>query len=160
MLATTAGAAGALALTACGSEEDDGGTEGSGETGGAGDETSESPGGDGADGGNGGDGGGDGGAAGAIAGLDEVPVGEAAGPFETPDGEQAMLFRPDETTVACFSAICTHQGCPVQPDGERFHCPCHQSVFDAATGEVLDGPAPVPLPAIPARIEGDQIVAG
>jgi Rieske Fe-S protein len=71
-----------------------------------------------------------------------------------------MLFRPDEATVACFSAVCTHKGCAVEADGAELSCPCHGSVFDAATGEVVNGPAEEPLPAITVRIEGDQVVAG
>lgn len=128
ILTTTAGAAGALTLTACGG--DDGGGDGSGGGGG------EQP----------------------LARLDEVPVGEAAGPFDAGDS-QRVLFRADEKTVVAYDAACTHQGCSVEPDGTRFTCPCHQSVFDAATGEVLDGPAPEPLRSVTARVEGSRIVA-
>ncbi|WP_059010348.1 Rieske (2Fe-2S) protein [Streptomyces specialis] len=95
--------------------------------------------------------------AGPIAALVDVPVGEAVA-VKTPNGGDALLFRADETTVAAFSAICTHAGCTVQPDGGRLHCPCHDSVFDAATGERLEGPADAPLPPIPVRIEDDQVV--
>jgi Rieske Fe-S protein len=156
VLTTAAGAAGALTLAACGSEEEDGSEGGSNDTsgsasgGGSPDSSSDGQGGDEGQGGSGS--GGE-----PLASLDEVPVGEAAGPFDTPDGE-AMLFRPDEATVVCFSAVCTHKGCAVEADGTELSCPCHGSVFDAATGEVLDGPAPEPLPAITVAIEGDQIV--
>ncbi|MDT0318074.1 QcrA and Rieske domain-containing protein [Streptomyces millisiae] len=151
VLAATAASAGALALAACGSDDDS--SSGSPSPSQA------------ADGGAGSEAGGDEASAGsgsgsaggtAIADVADVPVGEAV-PV-TADGQEAMLFRADETTVACFSAICTHAGCSVQPEGVELRCPCHQSVFDAATGEVLGGPAPEPLPAIGVRIEGDQIV--
>lgn len=92
-----------------------------------------------------------------LAALSEVPVGEATA-VTTPDGQEAVLFRPDEATVAGFSAICTHQGCPVQPEGAELRCPCHQSVFDAATGEVLGGPADEPLPALSVRVQDGQVV--
>ncbi|WP_326598178.1 Rieske (2Fe-2S) protein [Streptomyces sp. NBC_01803] len=94
---------------------------------------------------------------GPIAALVDVPVGEAVA-VTTPNGAEALLFRSDETTVAAFSAICTHAGCGVQPDGDRLHCPCHDSVFDAATGERLEGPADAPLPPIRVRIEDDQVI--
>ena len=45
------------------------------------------------------------------------------------------------------SAVCTHLGCTVNPDGQGgggFRCPCHGSVFDS-NGRVLEGPAPKPL---------------
>ncbi|MGK5532753.1 Rieske (2Fe-2S) protein [Streptomyces sp. URMC 129] len=95
--------------------------------------------------------------AGPIAALVDVPVGEAVA-VKTPNGADALLFRSDETTVTAFSAICTHAGCTVQPDGDQLHCPCHDSFFDAATGERLEGPADAPLPPIRVKIEGDRVV--
>ncbi|MGP3966416.1 Rieske (2Fe-2S) protein [Streptomyces sp. 6N223] len=153
VLTTAAGAAGAFTLTACGSDDESSGsndTSGSASDGDSPDSSSDGQGGDEGQGGSGS--GGE-----PLASVDEVPVGEAAGPFATPDGE-AMLFRPDESSVVCFSAACTHKGCTVEADGTELSCPCHGSVFDAATGEVLNGPADEPLPAVTVRIEGDQIV--
>ncbi|HVW42514.1 MAG TPA: Rieske (2Fe-2S) protein [Amycolatopsis sp.] len=74
------------------------------------------------------------------------------------NGQDAILARPSETTAACFSAICTHQGCTVQPDGAQLKCPCHGSVFNGLTGAVEHGPAPTPLPAIPVKVEGTNVV--
>ena len=74
------------------------------------------------------------------------------------NGQDAILARPSETTAACFSAICTHQGCTVQPDGAQLKCPCHGSVFNALTGAVEQGPAPSPLPSIPVKVEGTNVV--
>jgi rieske iron-sulfur protein len=62
-----------------------------------------------------------------------------------------------------YSAICTHAQCPVQGwDKERhvLKCYCHNSEFDPrANGNVVFGPAPRNLPALPARIEGGLLVA-
>ncbi|WP_049580189.1 ubiquinol-cytochrome c reductase iron-sulfur subunit [Streptomyces sp. SBT349] len=148
LLAASAATAGALALAACGDDEP--GSSGSGDGGAAGDSSGGSEGGAAS--------GGSGSAPGSLAALADVPVGEATA-ATTPDGEEAFLFRADETTVAAFSAICTHNGCTVQAEGAELACPCHNSRFDAATGEVLGGPAPEPLPAIRVKIEGDRIVA-
>ncbi|MDT0445857.1 Rieske (2Fe-2S) protein [Streptomyces johnsoniae] len=142
LLAATAASAGTLALAACGDDSDDSDDTGA-ENGDNGNDDAapqdpEGPG-------------------GALAALADVPVGEATA-ATTPDGDDALLFRADEATVAAFSAVCTHQGCGVQPAGAELHCPCHNSVFDAATGEVLSGPADEPLPAIRVRIEGQRIV--
>lgn len=93
-----------------------------------------------------------------IASLSEVPVGGSVG--IDIDGEPALLAQPQAGQVVAFSAICTHQGCVVGAAGDRFECPCHGSVYDAATGEVLQGPAIDPLPAIDVRVEGDRVVAG
>ncbi len=60
--------------------------------------------------------------------------------------EKIYVFRDRERCFAVASAVCTHLGCTVgyfQTD-ERFHCPCHGSVF-GADGKVLHGPAPRPL---------------
>ena len=93
----------------------------------------------------------------ALAQLSDVPPGEARS-VAGPDGHQVIVSRPDETTVAGFSSVCTHMGCTVTPQGTQLRCPCHGSVFDAFTGRVKNGPATSPLPAIPVKIENDRIV--
>ena len=60
--------------------------------------------------------------------------------------EKIFVFRDREKGFSVASAVCTHLGCTVahfQSDN-RFHCPCHGSVF-AADGSVIHGPAPKPL---------------
>jgi cytochrome b6-f complex iron-sulfur subunit len=55
---------------------------------------------------------------------------------------------------------CTHLGCtvPWKDDEDRFHCPCHSSIFDTR-GVVISGPAPRPLDLFPIKIvERDVIV--
>jgi Rieske Fe-S protein len=97
-------------------------------------------------------------AGGEIASLAEVPVGGSVG--LDIDGEPALLAQPEAGQVVAFSAICTHQQCVVAAAGDRFECPCHGSAYDAATGDVLQGPALEPLTPIAVRVEGDRIVAG
>jgi Rieske Fe-S protein len=92
-----------------------------------------------------------------IAALADVPVG---GSFATTvDGEPVLIAQPTEGQVVAFSAICTHQQCIVAAKGDEFHCPCHGSKFEAATGEVIQGPALEPLAEIPVAVSGDRIVA-
>jgi rieske iron-sulfur protein len=77
---------------------------------------------------------------------------------------------PDEAPhmadgVVAFSAICTHQQCPVtgwEPERQVLLCPCHQSEYDPKqNAKVVGGPAPRPLPALPLKIEnGALLVAG
>lgn len=94
-----------------------------------------------------------------IAKLSDVPVGGSAS-ARGPAGQQLLLARPTAATVVGFSAICTHQGCTVEPSGKELGCPCHDAVYDAFTGQVLSGPAPTPLPPFAVRVVGTDIVAG
>jgi rieske iron-sulfur protein len=67
--------------------------------------------------------------------------------------------------VVAYSAVCTHTGCDVSDwygDVRRFKCPCHESEFDPKDGaEVIGGPAPLPLAALPLKVvDGKLAVAG
>lgn len=92
-----------------------------------------------------------------VGAVGDVPVGQAKS-VSLPDGSPAILARPTATTVACFSAICTHAGCTVQPRGAKLDCPCHGSQFNALTGAVVRGPAERPLARIPVTVTGTQVV--
>ncbi|QJW37007.1 Rieske (2Fe-2S) protein [Cellulosimicrobium protaetiae] len=111
--------------------------------------------------GDGSDGGGDGsqlvGPGQVLAGADDVPVGGALA--VTVDGEQLLVTQPEEGTFAAFSAICTHQGCTVAPGDGELVCPCHASRYDLATGAVLGGPAPSPLPEVPVTVDGGEVTS-
>ena len=39
----------------------------------------------------------------------------------------------------------------------HFDCPCHGGVYDARTGQVLQGPPPSPLPQITVRVVAGQL---
>lgn len=92
-----------------------------------------------------------------LAALASITVGQAAS-AQSADGKPLIVARPTATTAACFSAICTHQGCTVKPAGTELHCPCHGSVFDAVTGTVKKGPAPSPLPKVKVKVTNGQVV--
>jgi cytochrome b6-f complex iron-sulfur subunit len=70
-------------------------------------------------------------------------------PFGSPTflaDEKIFVFRDQSKGFAVASAVCTHLGCTVAhfSSDQRFHCPCHGSVFNA-DGTVQHGPAPRPL---------------
>ncbi len=91
-----------------------------------------------------------------LAKLSDVPVGGAV-VVAGPDGRPMAVTRPDASTVLALSAICTHQGCTVQPAGGELDCPCHGSTFDLH-GDNTGGPAPVPLPSFPVKVVDGNVV--
>ncbi|MFF2267725.1 Rieske (2Fe-2S) protein [Cellulosimicrobium cellulans] len=93
----------------------------------------------------------------ALASVDDVPVGGALA--VTVDGAPLLVTQPEEGTFAAFSAICTHQGCTVAPGDGELLCPCHASRYDLATGAVLGGPAPSPLPEVPVTVDGGEVTS-
>jgi Rieske Fe-S protein len=63
------------------------------------------------------------------------------------ENEKLAIYRDSKGKEHRFSAICTHLGCNVVwNDLEKsFDCPCHGSRFSGLTGNVINGPANVPL---------------
>ena len=98
-----------------------------------------------------------GGAGGRLTAVSDVPVGSGV-LVQTPSGEPVVVVQPQQGTVRAFSAVCTHQGCTVAVKGDELDCPCHGSRFAAASGEVLHGPAQRPLPEVPVKVEGADVV--
>jgi Rieske Fe-S protein len=96
-----------------------------------------------------------------IARAGEIPVGGIR-LFNYPGPQDAcILIRPDAETFLAFSQKCTHLSCAVYYAAERgrLECPCHQGVFEAATGRVVAGPPKRPLPKIVIEKRGDILLA-
>lgn len=57
-----------------------------------------------------------------------------------------FLIHPEGGIVAAYRK-CTHLGCsvPYIASENRFHCPCHGSIYNKNTAVVEGGPAPKPL---------------
>jgi Rieske Fe-S protein len=82
-------------------------------------------------------------------------------PVTLPDGRPAFLVRSAHG-VALLDGTCTHAACAIgwQAGPKHFVCPCHLSAFDL-TGRVLTPPATDPLPHIPVREhDGHVYLAG
>ncbi len=90
--------------------------------------------------------------------LADVPVGGAVA--ATLNGAPVIVAQPTAGTAVAFSAACTHQGCPVAPEGVKLNCSCHGSVFNALTGAVEKGPATASLKAVDVAVKGTDVVAG
>lgn len=95
----------------------------------------------------------EGGAAG-LTSTRDIPVGGGAIFTDA----RVVVAQPETGTFTCFSAVCTHTGCLVTSVASTIVCACHGSSFDLATGEVLGGPAPAPLPPVDFAIDKDQVV--
>ena len=91
-----------------------------------------------------------------LATTDEVPVG---GGLVLGD-KGVVITQPTEGEFKAFSATCTHQQAQLNAvDADGIHCPRHGSVFDAADGSVVGGPATSPLPEVAITVEGGNILA-
>jgi len=68
----------------------------------------------------------------------DVPILNTQGRF--------FLLHPDGGIIAVYRK-CTHLGCtvPYVAAENRFHCPCHGSLYNKKTAVVEGGPAPKPL---------------
>lgn len=75
--------------------------------------------------------------------------------------DQPILLVRDGDTVRAYGADCPHAGAPLE-EGALCHgriiCPWHKSVFDAATGRVLEPPALVALERYPVAVSGDDVM--
>lgn len=66
-------------------------------------------------------------------------------------------------TGNAFTAIgnkYTHMGCKLSGgklDGEKVKCPCHGSMFNVITGEVVKGPAKQPEPVFAVIVENEEL---
>lgn len=94
-----------------------------------------------------------------VATVASVPVGRALSFTNAADGSPAWVVHPSGNTFVAFSAICTHAGCTVDydPSNVQFNCPCHSGVYDARTGQVLQGPPPLPLASIAIHVANGEI---
>ncbi len=65
-----------------------------------------------------------------------------------PDGTEVLVARYNQQSFIACSAVCTHNGCKLQYDGQQgqLFCACHGSRFHA-NGQVAQGPARQPLKA-------------
>jgi Rieske Fe-S protein len=142
---TAVGAAGlAVALTACGSGDDDSSAADAstgGGTGGGDSATKDS-----------GSGSGSGGAE--LAKTSDIP--EGGGKVFGDQG--VVVTQPSAGEFKAFSSKCTHQGCAVSSISDGvIVCPCHNSQFSASDGSVKKGPATQPLAAAKITVDGESI---
>jgi Rieske Fe-S protein len=93
--------------------------------------------------------------------VDDLPVGGSK-VFEYPRrGAACVLTRVGPDHFVAYGQKCTHLSCPVIPRPERncLQCPCHDGVFDLATGRPLSGPPRRPLPRLKLEVRDGRVFA-
>jgi Rieske Fe-S protein len=96
-----------------------------------------------------------------IANADDVPV-QGFKLFHYPSqNDPCVLVRLTQNDWVAYEQKCTHLSCPVipQPQQRRFFCPCHEGVFDIATGDPISGPPRRPLVRVSVTERAGQIYA-
>ena len=80
------------------------------------------------------------------------------GATESVDRRVVFLVRSGEQ-VRALDSTCTHLGCRTRynPETRFIECPCHGGVYDAQ-GQVVSGPPPRALAALPTRLDGAQVL--
>src|SRR5262249_13862973 len=75
--------------------------------------------------------------------------------------DPCILVRPAEHVLVAFNQKCTHLSCAVIPrvDEGIIRCPCHDGVFDLASGRPLAGPPRRPLVRVLLEVRGGEIYA-
>ncbi len=93
-------------------------------------------------------------ASGAMA-VSDIPVGGGVILAEP----AIVVTQPTEGDVKAFTAICPHQGCLVAEVKDNvIICPCHDSLFSAVDGSVLQGPAQTGLSSAGVAVDGGAVV--
>lgn len=68
-----------------------------------------------------------------------------------------FLMKKSESEIEALQLKCTHRGHGVNMEDTKLHCPLHGSEFDF-DGNVIHGPAALPLKKYPATIENGNVV--
>jgi nitrite reductase/ring-hydroxylating ferredoxin subunit len=75
------------------------------------------------------------------------------------DGEEILIVNLGKT-YAAIAYKCTHMGCRLsrgKRDGDTIRCPCHGSMFNVRTGQVVRGPAKRPEPVCTVTVENGEL---
>ena len=96
-----------------------------------------------------------------IAALSDVPVGSVRTFTYPTEHDPCVLIRPAADVLLAYNQKCTHLSCAVIPkvDEGVIRCPCHEGVFDMASGRPIAGPPRRPLARILLEVRGGEIYA-
>jgi Rieske Fe-S protein len=81
--------------------------------------------------------------------------------------QNVVVTQPTKGQFQGFSATCTHQGCILATvSAGTINCGCHGSQFSIKDGSNVAGPlgsppgSVAPLPKVPVKLQGSDVVAG
>jgi nitrite reductase/ring-hydroxylating ferredoxin subunit len=81
--------------------------------------------------------------------------------------QNVVVTQPTKGQFEGFSATCTHQGCILaNVSAGTINCTCHGSQFSIKDGSNVAGPlgspagSVAPLPKVPVKVQGNDVVAG
>jgi nitrite reductase/ring-hydroxylating ferredoxin subunit len=81
--------------------------------------------------------------------------------------QNVVVTQPTQGQFEGFSATCTHQGCILATvSAGTINCGCHGSQFSIKDGSNVAGPlgsppgSVAPLPRVPVKLQGKDVVAG
>lgn len=95
-----------------------------------------------------------------IAPVNELPSGERM--FVTIGDKSIVIFNIAGNLYA-IADVCSHDEGPLGDgdlEGHEIACPRHGAHFDIRSGQALQLPAVVDIPAYPVRVRGDMIEIG
>jgi Rieske Fe-S protein len=96
-----------------------------------------------------------------LASINDIAIGTAKTVAYPTEEDPGLLIRTGERTFVAYNQKCTHLSCAVIPqvaDGV-IRCPCHDGIFDLATGRPLAGPPRRPLARITIELRNNEIFA-
>lgn len=84
---------------------------------------------------------------------DNAPLNKVGGSVKVND--ELILIRKSESSFLAVKTICSHKGCDVELEGDKFVCPCHGSEF-TLEGKVTSGPAKTDLKSFETMFDSDK----
>jgi nitrite reductase/ring-hydroxylating ferredoxin subunit len=78
-------------------------------------------------------------------------------------GEERVILANLGGHLYAVNDVCTHADGSLSDgllEGEEVECPLHGSRFNVISGDVLQGPAQVPIQCYTVRVEGADILIG
>jgi Rieske Fe-S protein len=96
-----------------------------------------------------------------LAAVDGIAAGTAQTFTYPTANDPCILIRQADRSFVAYSQKCTHLSCAVLPRVEEgvIRCPCHEGIFDLASGRPVAGPPRRPLSRVRLAVRGADLFA-